>query len=576
MSAASLAASERWFLRAGAFALPLGFGWETFDQYVLPKLLIARVLVLGLLLLLVVRAAVSGQVEVKRTPLDLPLLAFAYSAVLSTVFAENQNIAIFGTYSRYDGLLTLLTYVALFWLVVQTLRTADDARALLRVLLASGYFVAVIAILQSVNNTFEQGAVVPAFGTMGNSNVLGAFLAMTFVLALADLIGARSISARILLANVLIVVGLALLLSFSRSGWLGAALGAIIVIARESHSISLRVAVISLGVVAAGLAIALVAGGGFELQRLLVARAMTLFDLHEWGGSRLHIWLDSLQLIGSRPIVGVGPDNFGLVYPRFQTGDWGRGIRDAHQQIDKTHAEMLQVAATQGILGVAAYLWILVAFVRSFWKGRHMAGAAGVFGAFVAYQATIQLNFTAPASAFPFWILAAAAVTIFGTVSTWSPLALSWQARLSWRAQMFTAAALIAAALIAACVPAVVNPYVADAHFRLAQDAAYVGDRDIAWTLANSARSLAPRESVYAVEVANVAIDRHDLLAARAAYIDAVQLGTYNPFVYRNLALVDIQLGRRAEALSAARMAAELNRFDPANLALVAQLEAGS
>jgi Flp pilus assembly protein TadD len=81
---------------------------------------------------------------------------------------------------------------------------------------------------------------------------------------------------------------------------------------------------------------------------------------------------------------------------------------------------------------------------------------------------------------------------------------------------------------------------------------------------------------VYAVEVANVAIDRHDLLAARAAYLDAVQLGTYNPFVYRNLALVDIQLGRRAEALSAARTAAELNRFDPANLALVAQLEAGS
>jgi O-antigen ligase len=565
----ALATIERWFLRAGAFALPLGFAWETFDQYVLPKLLIARVLVLGLLLLLVVRAAVSGQVEVKRTPVDLPLLAFAYSAVLSTVFAENQNVAIFGTYSRYDGLLTLLTYAALFWLVVQTLRTADDARALLRVLLTSGYFAAVIAILQSVNNTFEQGAVVPAFGTMGNSNVLGAFLAMTFVLALADLVGARSISARILLANVLIVVGLALLLSFSRSGWLGAALGAIIVIARERRSISRWGVAIFMGTVAAALLIVLVAGGGFELQRLLVARALTLFDLHEWGGSRLHIWLDSLRLIGSRPIVGIGLDNFGLVFPRFQTGDWGRGIRDAHQQIDKTHAEMLQVAATQGILGVAAYLWILVAFVRSFWKGRHMAGAAGVFGAFVAYQATIQLNFTAPASAFPFWILAAAAVTVFGTVSTWSPLVLSW------RAQMFTAAALIAAALIAACVPAVVNPYVADAHFRLAQDAAYVGDRDIAWTLANSARSLAPRESVYAVEVANVAIDRHDLLAARAAYIDAVQLGTYNPFVYRNLALVDIQLGRRAEALSAARTAAELNRFDPANLALVAQLEAG-
>jgi Flp pilus assembly protein TadD len=78
------------------------------------------------------------------------------------------------------------------------------------------------------------------------------------------------------------------------------------------------------------------------------------------------------------------------------------------------------------------------------------------------------------------------------------------------------------------------------------------------------------------VEVANVAVARHDLIAARAAYLEAIRLGTYNPFVYTNLALVDIQLGRRDEALTAARMGLELNRFDPASQALVAQLEVAS
>jgi hypothetical protein len=92
-----LAAVERWFLRAGVFALPLGFGWNTFDQYVLPKLLIARVILLGLLILFVARVALSGTVHVKRTPLDLPLLALLASAAVSTFFAENQNVAIFGT-----------------------------------------------------------------------------------------------------------------------------------------------------------------------------------------------------------------------------------------------------------------------------------------------------------------------------------------------------------------------------------------------------------------------------------------------------------------------------------------------
>src|SRR5205807_7381584 len=80
----------------------------------------------------------------------------------------------------------------------------------------------------------------------------------------------------------------------------------------------------------------------------------------------------------------------------------------------KAHAETLQVAATQGLIGLAAYLWILVAFGRAFWAGRRQPGAVAVFAAFVAYQVTIQLNFTALASAFPFWILAGAAMILFG------------------------------------------------------------------------------------------------------------------------------------------------------------------
>jgi O-antigen ligase len=563
---ASLDTIERFFLRAGLFALPLGFGWDTYDQYVLPKLLIARVFLLGLLVLFVVRSAVRGHVEVKRTPLDLPFLALAGSAVLSTVLAENQNVAIFGTYGRYDGLLTLLTYMGLFWLVVQMLRTAGEARALLRVLIAGGYVVAALAILQSARDSLAQGEVVPAFGTMGNSNVLGAFLAMVFALAVAELAGARLTSARILQVNVLVVVGLALLLSFSRSGWLGAAIGTVIVVVlrrntfpRWSLAVTFLVAIATLAVIALA--------GGLGLERQLMARALTLFDLHSWGGSRLHIWLDSVRIIASSPVVGYGPDNFGLVFPRFQTGDWGTGLRGVHQQIDKAHAETLQVAATQGLLGLAAYGWMLVQFVRAFWMGRGMAGAAGVFGAFAAYQLAIQLNFTALASALPFWILVAAAMVVFGRVST------SRSVTLPVRRPVAIAATLIAVII---AVPAAVEPYIADVQLRRALDAESISSRDAGWALANQAVDLAPQESVYRVELANVAIDRHDLKAARAAYLDAIRLGTYNPFVYRNLALVDVQLGLHGEALTEARKAVELNRYDPANLALVAQVEAGA
>src|SRR4030081_2663566 len=98
-----LEAIQRWWLRAGAFLLPLAFWWDTYDHYVRPKILVARVLIFGLLILLVLRTIATGAVVLKRTALDVPLVLFVASAVASPLLAENQNVAIFGAYSRFDG-----------------------------------------------------------------------------------------------------------------------------------------------------------------------------------------------------------------------------------------------------------------------------------------------------------------------------------------------------------------------------------------------------------------------------------------------------------------------------------------
>src|SRR5258708_37124232 len=138
-SAVRLAEIQRWTLRAGLFLLPLAYSWNSYDHWVLPKLLAARLLVIVLLVLLIARVVAERRLVIKRTPLDLPVAAFMASAALSTAFATHLNVAIFGVYSRYDGLLTLLTYAALFWLTVQTLEGPDDLAALLKALLPRAY-----------------------------------------------------------------------------------------------------------------------------------------------------------------------------------------------------------------------------------------------------------------------------------------------------------------------------------------------------------------------------------------------------------------------------------------------------
>jgi len=113
-------------------------------------MLMARALVLLLAFLLALRAIRTGSIEVRRTPLDLPLAALILSAVLSTALAENRVLSTFGAYGRGEGLLTIVTYVALFWLGAQFLHNAGEARRLMRWLLAGGYLVALLGIAQTL------------------------------------------------------------------------------------------------------------------------------------------------------------------------------------------------------------------------------------------------------------------------------------------------------------------------------------------------------------------------------------------------------------------------------------------
>jgi tetratricopeptide (TPR) repeat protein len=212
---------------------------------------------------------------------------------------------------------------------------------------------------------------------------------------------------------------------------------------------------------------------------------------------------------------------------------------------------------------------LLAAFIRAFWLGRRSDRAVPIIAAWVGYQVTLQLNFSALAASFPFWIFAAAAMESWGVSAPAKHLSL---AGARWTA---TGAAVIAGAAALAVVSTAL-PYVADAHLLKAVTADYGGKLNTAQAEAQQAEQLGLRESVYAVEVANIAFERGDWAAARIAYTEAARLGTYNPLVYRNLALADRDLGLRSEGEAAARKAVELDRFDPANQALLAQFEVGS
>ncbi|MBO0728080.1 MAG: O-antigen ligase family protein, partial [Acidimicrobiaceae bacterium] len=409
---------SRWTLRAGAFVLPLAVSPGTLDGVVLPKLAVAQLAAFALLGVWLWHWVVAGRSAARRTPLDLPLLAWGASAVLSTIFATNRNVAVFGTYFRYQGLVTILTCAALLWLAVQTLDTREEVRGVLRSLMAAAYIVALISVIQSlaataassrsgVETAFTFGGWVRASGTFGNADYLGIFLAMVLPFAVRELIDAGPGFGRLLWANVAAVMAVALLLTFSRGAWLGTVVGvAIAAISRLRVPRPREAAIVGIVISLVLVSAALMGIQNRSPVSAILARASSLADpTVGTGGTRLQIWGDTLHLIAARPVAGWGPDTFGLVFPSFQTGDWTPGA-----QIDRAHSDLLDVASSQGLLGVGAYLWLLGAIALAFWRGRRRQGSMAAAGAVAAYFVSMLVNFAwVPATA-PFWLVLAAAV----------------------------------------------------------------------------------------------------------------------------------------------------------------------
>jgi len=574
-----------WVSAGAALALPLVVSPSTADFYFLPKLLAGRLVVIAMLAGLGL-TAVTGRLRFRRTPLDIPLALFVVSALVSTVFAVNGNLALFGSYGRYEGLLTILLYALLFWLTIQALDSPADAILVLRALLLAAFVVSVITIFQVAfgsltrpglgESGFSFAGVLRGYGTFGNPNALGAYLAMVLPVAAWELVAAQSSSGRWLATNVVIILALALIVTFSRSAWLGAGIGVTAVLAAAAPR-RLRWAALATPVVLLLVVLGASRLGPSSTAPNIVQAAGGRLSTVETplagssGQFRVHVWVDSLKVIGSRPLIGYGPDTFGLVYPRFQSGDWAHGAI-----IDRPHDELLGIAASQGIVGVIAFLVLLAVIVRAFWTSRRELLSVSVFGGLIAFLAYLVFNFSWLPASLPFWIFLPAAMTVWrldsrepGVTQTAKGVGLRF------------AGGCVVVAGVVAILPLVVNPYRADDTYRAALHAAAMGQRQTATKLIHSARQLAPWQSTYAVAEGTLALDLQpngrpgpdaDWVAARAAYLDAARLGSFNAAAYRYLAISDGALGLRAEAIAAARMAVELDRFDSANWAELTQL----
>ncbi|MDI6891797.1 MAG: O-antigen ligase family protein [Actinomycetota bacterium] len=390
-----------WALWLFVFLLPPTQNPFGFDICQIPKLTLLRIFTLIILAIWLIRVVDEGQITVSRTPLDVPILFFLLAALVATLNSIHLPTAFFGEFygARHEGLLTVANYVLLYYIVVNVVRERKHFTYLVMGLMASALVVSIYGVCQRFGldpwlAIYSRSAdVARSFSTFGNALFFGGYLALVLPLPLVLLFRHKhTLSTFIPLSLLSGIVLASLIFTYARSAWLGA-LGGIVLIALFSYKriFKNKVVIAALLVIFLSSVLWLVLPSPYKSRYTVGGRVASLAEVTEGSGAtRLQTWGMTLRMIRDRPILGSGPDTYGLISPWYRPATWK--IYSGGDFENKAHNDFLQIAATMGLLGLLGYLWVLAVF---FWRG------FSIFkGTRDPYHKTLILGFLAGAFAY--------------------------------------------------------------------------------------------------------------------------------------------------------------------------------
>jgi len=391
-----------WLFYLLFFLAPLVFTWINHELFEYNKMMFVytiTVLVGGLFL---AKAAIVGKLAIKRTPVDLFILAFLVANILSTVFSIDPHVSIWGYYSRFhQGLLATFSYIILFYVLVSTVKAAGEAfriNFVKRLLLFSflGAFVcSIIAIMEHfgkdplcffINRQFDvscwvQDVANRVYATMGQPNWLAAYLLILLPVVIFIFLSKikKGGWGAIIFGALGIVFYLALIFTKSRSGFL--AFWAIFVLGFLVTVFSSRKKDLIKGLFILFIiffTLTLIYKTPFEK----INQKMDIFtsnkkaqeeivekddkdgpiNISESGDIRKIVWGGAIDIFLAYPVFGSGVETFAYSYYKFKPIEHNT-LSEWDFIYNKAHNEYLNYLATTGIIGFISYLAMILAFI---------------------------------------------------------------------------------------------------------------------------------------------------------------------------------------------------------------------
>jgi hypothetical protein len=194
-------------------------------------------------------------------------------------------------------------------------------------------------------------------GTFALANTLAGILAVGLILAVARWRAAGTgLSAKFAFAISVALISYCLVLTKSRSAWLGAASGLLLLALQHQSGRNFRL--LLRGGLAAAIVIVSAAGvagitGALDREVILESPKSLQYRLLYWSGT--------VEMLAENPLFGTGPGNFRQAYLPHKPDESSEEIRDPHNML-------LEAWASAGILGLCGMLLLLMSLTTRLWN----------------------------------------------------------------------------------------------------------------------------------------------------------------------------------------------------------------
>ena len=410
-----------------------GGGLQDFN--VLPRLAATAVFTGGALLWGSVLAA-RDRWPAGRWPATLwvPVVVFVVVNVLALIFAADWRASLMGESVRYQGMATTLLYVLLFGVTAVAVRTPQDLRWLLRALFVGAVGAAIYALVQKAGLDWipwTGRSVDRPFGTMGQANVLGAFLVGAGSPLVFLALTAKERRHQIALGLGLVAMLFALFFTVSRSAYVASAVvlllwGAAVVrwylpaLPERNRQLALKLGVGAAAAAPLVLALVAIFFTGLPQGRIAITSAAN----SEATDGRLTLWRLGLEMTADRPLLGYGQDAFSIKFPEYRDEPNLPGIGVRSLDPESSHNFFIDLASGTGVLGLLAFLGLVGSVV---WHGGRRALATedehqrlaliALGGGVLGYLVAVFFGFMEATSGWLFWLLLGAIAGLVAQVA---------------------------------------------------------------------------------------------------------------------------------------------------------------